>query len=187
MVVQPRVNLRPPDLPPLLPPPRPGLATSPTLNVTPTPVKFIDKPSNTTPIHDVLQCVWQTRRNGRFWGRSRLRKLRVVQRPSAAIRGPSAIFFFTLYIADSPASSTPLLPRPYPIKTRRIPPSRASSKRIRCVNLPCRPRLTCCSGATNNTDRCVLSDMPLTTVLILFSFCLAGCACVVRRVQRDDR
>ena len=151
---QPR-NWTPPELPLLLPPPRPGLATSPILNVPHIPVKSTDKHSNPTPIHDVLQRVWQARRNGRLWGRSRLRKLRVVQRPSAAIRGISAIFHPCKQVfSDSRASSTPP-PRPHPIKARPIHPSRASSRRIRCVTLPCKPRRTCCSDATNSTDRCV--------------------------------
>src|ERR1700735_529312 len=64
--------------------------------------------------------------------------------------------FFSLYFTDSRASSTPP-PRPHSIKTRPTHPPRALSKRIQCVTLPSRQRPTCCSDATNSTDRCVLS------------------------------
>src|SRR6266404_1232790 len=45
-------------------------------------------------------------------------------------------------------------PRLHFLKANPIPPSRALSKRMRCVTLPCKRRPTCCSGVTNSTGRC---------------------------------
>src|SRR6266702_3214485 len=93
-------------------------------------------------------------------------------------------FFYTLatVLLTLSGRSTPPSLNPT-IKARHIHPSRASSKRIRCVTLPSRPRLTCCSDATNSTDRCV-AIMPLQLQFLIFfkSPSLAGRARVVRRV-----
>ena len=181
------MNLTPADLPPLPPPPRPDPATSPHPNVPHTLAESTDKPFNPLYTHDVLQRIWQTRRNGRLWGRSRLRKLRVVQRPSATIRGPSIFIFFPLRMCllTRVHLSTPQPPRPHLIRARPTNPSRASSRRMRCVILPCKLRRTCCSGATNNMDRCAIAIFVDNCQFLMVK--VAGRAGVVRRIRRDDR
>ena len=117
------VNLTPADLPPLPPPPRPDPATSPHPNVPHTLAESTDKHFNPPYTHDVLQRIWQTRRNGRLWGRSRLRKLRVVQRPSATIRGPSIFFSPSPYVfTDSSASQHPAAAPPPPHQSEAYEP-----------------------------------------------------------------